>query len=215
MRGARMVLLLVVVLAAGLLVTQLRTERTDIRVFDADHMARLDTDMWRSYYDKQPAKLYLQLAQVLRDEFHMTHAHAYSTALLAARAAFEFKKGSRRADYEKALPDLRRYFADLRAISRTPFDVDAAAKTELEWWIVHRQRRAHAPGDLSHALAVAASALYGVAPESLRTYADERAIAMTIRDDRQEAGGVSEADWSAIERHLQVSWRALRASLRS
>lgn len=61
--------------------------RTDIRVFDADHMARLDTDMWRSYYDKKPVALHLQLGQVLRDEFHMTLARSYVTAFRAAHAA--------------------------------------------------------------------------------------------------------------------------------
>lgn len=156
---------------------------TDIRRFDSDRMARLDTDMWRSYYDRKPVLLFFQAG------------------------------GYARADYERALPQLRRYFSDIHAISTTPFDVDEAARTELEWWIVHRERQAHAPGDLSRALAVAAGVLYRADPARLATYGDERAIAMTIRDDRQAAGGVSEADWTAIDEHLKTSWARLRSAL--
>src|SRR5262249_10810417 len=133
-------LALVGALSIALVANLLWPVRTDIRTFDADRMARLDTDMWRSYYDRQPVALYFQLARLLRAEFHMTRARSYVTAFRAARAAFVFKRGHARADYERALPDLERYFADIRAISTTPFDVDRAAKTELEWWIVHRER---------------------------------------------------------------------------
>jgi hypothetical protein len=187
--------------------------RTDIRVFDADHMARLDTDMWRSYYDRKPVALYFQLAAVLRDEFHMTLMRSLVTGFRAARAAFVFKRGHKRSDYERALPDLQAYFADIRRISKTPFDVSLAARTELEWWIVHRERATHARGDLARSLAAAAAALYHVDATSLGRYGKERALAMTIRDDRQAAGGVSEADWTAIDDHLRVSWRALRVAV--
>ena len=212
-RAVRVAVAILAVLVGGLAANLCWPVRTDIRVFDADHMARLDTEMWRSYYDKKPLTLYLQLGQVLRDEFHMTLARSFVTSFRAARAAFVFKRGHARADYERALPDLERYFADIHDISETPFDVDRAARTELEWWIVHRERAQHAPGDLSRSLAVAAGALYQVDPLRLTTYGDERAIAMTIRDDRQAAGGVSEADWTAIDEHLRRSWGALRAAL--
>src|SRR5262245_20953815 len=156
--------------AAGLVANLLWPVHTDIRKFDADRMARLDTDMWRSYYARDPVKLYFQLARLLREEFHMTRARSYVTAFRAARAAFVFKRGHARSDYEKALPDLERYFADIRAISTTVFDVDRAAKTELEWWIVHRERTRHGPGDLSRSLAVAAAAIYNVEPARLARY---------------------------------------------
>jgi hypothetical protein len=213
--SARIVLVLLGGLAIAIAANLYWPVHTDIRVFDPDRMARLDTNMWRSYYDRKPVALYLQLGQVLREQFHMTRARSYLTAFHAARAAFVFKRGRSRAEYERALPDLQRYFAAIRSISRTPFNVKRAARTELEWWIVHRERVSHAPGDLSHALAVAAAALYGVEPSRLTRYAVDRAVAMTIRDDRQAAGGVSEADWTAIDGHLRVSWRALRTAIGS
>ena len=183
--------------------------RVDIRSFDPERVARLDTDMWHSYYDRKPLALYVQLADLLREQFHFPLARSYVVAFWATRGAFVFKRGGGRADYERALPDLRRYYGAIRALSATPFDVPETARLELEWWIVHRERARHGPEDLGRALAAGAAALYGVSAASLAEYGRERAVAMTIRDDRALAGGVTEADWRAIDAHLGASWRSL------
>ena len=67
-----------------------------------------------------------------------------------------------RSDYEKALPDLIKFYSAVRKMSDIPFDVDRAAQLELEWWIIHRQRAQHAPGDLDRALAELQAELYRV-----------------------------------------------------
>jgi hypothetical protein len=40
---------------------------SDLRQFDPDAVARLETDMWRSYYDHRQILLFFQLAKTLRD----------------------------------------------------------------------------------------------------------------------------------------------------
>jgi hypothetical protein len=62
----------------------------DIRAFDPDRMAQLDTEMWRSYYDKKPDQLFFQLASLLREQFRFPPLRSYVTAFHAARAAFVF-----------------------------------------------------------------------------------------------------------------------------
>ena len=131
----------------------------------------------------------------------------------AARAAFAFKDGHSRADYERALPDLRAYYTALRDASTTDFDVERASRLELEWWIVHRERKQHAPGDLADALAALASEIYRVPAERLKEHARARADAMSIRDDQAAAGGVTEADWSRIDALLHDSWRSLHQAV--
>jgi hypothetical protein len=84
---------------------------------------------------------------------------------------------------------------------------------ELEWWIVHRERKKHAPGDLDKALAELPAELYQVPVEKMMEHARLRAEAMTIRDNHAEAGGVSEADWKKIEALLHESWRALYSTV--
>jgi hypothetical protein len=42
-----------------------------------------------------------------------------------------------------------------------------------------------------------------------------RAEAMTIRDTKAEAGGVTEADWQQIDQLLHRSWRSLALTVKS
>ena len=177
---------------------------TDLRAFDADEVARLDTIMWRSYYERERVQLFFQLAELLRVQFDLPWLRSYVVAFHAAKAAFVFKDGHSREDYEKALPDLRRYYRAIRNVNTTPFDVEQEAKLELEWWIVHRQREQHAPGDLDRALAEAAAELYRVPAESLMEYGRLRTHAMNIRDHKAVAGGVTEEDWKRIEELLDL-----------
>ena len=195
------------VIAAG--IDLFGPRRVDIRAFDSREVARLDTEMWRSYYDKKPVALFFQLAELMRRQFHFPLLRSYVAAFYAAKAAFVFKGGHARPDYEKALPDIERYYASIARLSTTRFDVKRTSQKELEWWIVHRERQRHPPGDLEGTLADAASELYRVPIGSLSDYGFWRARAMTIRDSMEEHGGVREQDWRTIDDELQTSWLAL------
>jgi hypothetical protein len=186
-----------------------------LREFDADEVARLETAMWRSYYEKQRLQLFAQLSESLRSQYKMPLVRSNRVAYYAADAAFTFKKGKQRSDYEKALPALSKYYEALRKMSDIPFDVNRAAQLELEWWIVHRERAKHAPGDLSLALAELQAEIYRVPVEKLTEHANLRADAMTIRDTKAEQGGVTEADWAQIDDLLHRSWRSLKLAVTS
>src|SRR4051812_13473139 len=79
---------------------------SDIRAFDPDEVARLDTAMWRSYYGRERARLFLQLTELLRTQYHLPLLRSTLQGYRAAHAAFVFKEGKERTDYERALPDL-------------------------------------------------------------------------------------------------------------
>lgn len=183
--------------------------RADIRRFDANQVAHLDTVMWRSYYEQRSSDLFLQLAELMRRQFQFPLLRSNHVAAYAAKAAFIFKDGHDRADYERALPYLECYFQEIHDISGRPFDVRRAASLELEWWIVHRERAKRGYDDLARAVAEAASELYGVPPEKLIEYGRYRADAMKVRDTRTTANGVTEEDWRVIESDLQASWQSL------
>jgi hypothetical protein len=182
---------------------------TRMRDFDPNEVARLETDMWRSYYAKERLKLFNQLAELMRSQYKMPLATSNAVAYQAAKAAFVFKDGKSREDYEKALPALRKFYQAIRDGSDIPFDVEKAAKLELEWWIVHRQRAQYKPGDLDRALAELPAEIYQIPTDRLMEHARLRQEAMTIRDKEAEAGGVSEADWKKIEELLRASWQSL------
>jgi hypothetical protein len=190
-----------------------RPKRVDIRSFDPDEVARLETAMWRSYYDHRPVSFFAQIASLMRSQFHLGPPRAALLAGLAVRAAIVFQGGHERADYVRALPLLRRYYAILRQTSEVPFDVDGAAALELEWWIVHRDAARLPAGSLERSLAEIAAELYQVPVEQVAEHGRHRAAAATLRDEKAAAGTVSERDWERIEQELRTSWRSLRAAV--
>ena len=148
-----------------------------------------------------------QMITLLRIQYGMRPVEAVTNAYRAAHAAFVFKAGRSRADYEKALPDLEAYYRDIAALSARPFDADRAAKLELEWWIVHRENRAELP----NALAALQAEIYAVPASRFAEHARLRAEAMDLRDGKGAA--ITEADWQRIGEMLAASWNSLHAAL--
>ena len=207
---------LVLLAAAAWVVFDVYGPRTShLRDFDPDEVARLETAMWRSYYDKQQVRLFNQATELLRTQYNMPLVRSNRVAYHAAKAAFIFKDGKQRSDSEKALPDLIDFYQAVREVSDTPFDVDRAAHLELEWWIIHRDRAHHPPEDLDRALAELQAEIYHVPVEKLMEHARLRAEAMRIRDAKAEQGKVKEEDWARIGDLLRESWRSLRNAVNS
>jgi hypothetical protein len=182
---------------------------TRLREFNPEEVARLETAMWRSYYDRERLKLFRELSELLRTQYNLPFVRSNFVAYQAAKAAFVFKDGHNREEYEKAIPNLVSFYSSIRELSDIAFDAERAARLEVEWWIVHRERKSHAPSDLTRALAELPAELYQLPVERFLEHARLRAEAMTIRDDKAEAGGVSEEDWSKIAELLRASWRSL------
>ncbi|MGE0886897.1 MAG: hypothetical protein AB7P14_25530 [Blastocatellales bacterium] len=186
-----------------------------LRDFDPNEVARLETDMWRSYYAKERLKLFNQLAELMRSQYGMPFATSNAVAYQAAHAAFVFKEGKTREDYEKALPALVSFYQAIHDGADVDFDVQKAARLELEWWIIHRQRNKYSLEDLNRSLAELPAEVYRVPVERLMEHARLRQEAMTIRDKRAEEGAVTEADWAKIEELLKASWLSLWKAVRT
>jgi len=211
----RLIALILALFICGVLYDLFFPRTTQMREFDPDEVARLETAMWRSYYEKHRARLFNQASELLRSQYRMPYVRSNMVAYYAAHAAFVFKDGKDRADYEKALPDLIKFYSAIRKMSDIPFDVDRAARLELEWWIIHRQRAQHPPGDLARALAELQAEIYRVPIDRLMEHGRLRAEAMTIRDTKAEQGGVTEADWARINELLKESWRSLKNAVKT
>jgi hypothetical protein len=182
----------------------------DLRQFDPVALGKLETDMWRSYYDRKPLKLFFELTEMLRTQYKFPWLRSFLGAYYATDAAFVFKDGKQRSDYEKALPALESYFNTIRRTGNINFDISRAAKLELEWWIVHRQREHYGKAALDSACANAAAAIYLVSPDSTFEHGRLRAEAMVIRDTQAATAGVREQDWAQIDKLLQACYKSLR-----
>ena len=211
----RIIGVVLVLLVGGVLFDLYYPRTSRLREFDPDEVARLETAMWRSYYDKERVKLFNQLSELLRTQYHLPLLRSNEVAYYGANAAFVFKQGKERSDYEKALPDLKKFYGEIRKVSDIPFDVERVSQLELEWWIIHRQRSQHKPGDLDRALAELQAEVYRVPVEKLLEHGRLRAEAMTIRDTKAEQGQVTEEDWAKIDQLLRQSWRSLAQAVTS
>jgi hypothetical protein len=187
----------------------------DLRHFNPAALGELEAQMWKSYYARERVALFLQAAEMLRRHYHFPVLRSYLGAYHAASAAFIFKDGERRSDYEKALPALRRYFAMVRRSGNLEFDVTHAARLELEWWIVHRERERYRTPEsaLGRACAEAAEAVYSLPAGSTLEYGRLRAQAMLMRDTRESSGSVTPADWAVIQALLRQSYQSLHKTI--
>ena len=159
-----------------------------LRNFQPEEVGRLETAMWKSYYAHERLALFGELATLLRHQYGLPVLRSYVVAYHAARAAAVFQGSHSHADYEKALPDLVAFYAAIDRVSTEPFDVQRAARLELDWWIVHRERAAHPREDLDRNLAALQGELYHLPADPLMEHARLRADAMLLRDRGAENG---------------------------
>ena len=212
----RSALLIAVLLFGGVLYDLYFPRTAKMREFDADEVARLETAMWRAYYDKKQLQLFNQLSGLLRTQYHMPLVRSNQVAYYAVNAAFTFKDGKNEKDYEKALPDLVKFYGAIRKMSDIPFDVDRVARLELQWWIIHRERWKRQPDELPKALAEVQAAIYGVPIDRVMEHGRLRAQAMAIRDTKADDGqAMTEEDWTKINDLLRQSWRSLAGAVKS
>lgn len=187
-------------------------KHANLRQFDPVFVGKMDSDMWRAYYEKKPVKLFFQLARLMRKQYHAPYWRSFFIAYRAAKAAFVFKEGRTRADYAKALPPLEKFYREINRLSDRPFDVKRVAQLELEWWIIRREPDQFTPADWERILAEEAGVMYHEPAEKFLNYARLRTEAMVFRDEKRE--NTREADWDKIERLLVDCWRALNFELR-
>ena len=176
----------------------------DLREFDGHEVGRLETDMWRSYYEHRPVRLFGELAETLRTQYGFPLWRSYTGAFYAARAAEVFQAGHGRSDYMRALPDLVKYYALIRRSTTPAFDVNKVAALELEWWIIHRERKQYGREALDRSLAELQAAIYQQPSELFTEHARARADGMLLRDQRGETGSPSPEDWKKVQDFLDV-----------
>lgn len=182
----------------------------DLRAFDPAEMARLETAMWRDYYDKRYGALFYHLYESTRTQFGFSPLQSLHVAFSAAEAARTFQPTRSRREADAALPALVAYYRNFAPAAPVAFDVEEAARLELDWW--QARREAVAPRDYGLTIARVAALTYGRAADDtgIRQFGIARAEAMAFRDARGEA--ITDADWMRIENQLGEAYRTLKAS---
>jgi hypothetical protein len=78
----------------------------DLTRFDPATMARLETEMWRHYYERRYLPLFGDLYDVSRREYGFSPLASMRIAVAAAQAAKTFQPSTSREEAEAALPYL-------------------------------------------------------------------------------------------------------------
>ncbi len=192
--------------------------RARIYDFEPLQVAATETAMWEAYYDRRPLKLFRLSLQLLREQMAFGPPSGLLNGYRLTKAAFVFKRGRERADYNKALPWLRAFYRSLHNRVNGQWDPVAVAALELEWWIIHRHD--FGPGQtskLEKSLCLLCATLYHVPENELDKYAEHRAIAMLLTDAGNQArvpGEPGGPDWPQIQTHLEKSYAALSDCLK-
>jgi hypothetical protein len=113
--------------------------QADLRGFEPDEIARLETAMWREYYEKRYAALFGHLYEFVATQFAFAPPDSLRIALPAAQAAKAFRPRRSRAAADAALPPLVTYHRLLASAVPGGFDVAEAARLELDWWQARRE----------------------------------------------------------------------------
>jgi hypothetical protein len=202
----------VLVLAIGIAAIYVCWPRkADLRAFDPAGMARLETAMWRDYYERHYPRLFYHLYAMSRTQFGFAPLDSIRIALAAAEAAKAFQQTRSRREADAALPGLVTYYRRLRPAAPVSFDVEAAARLELDWW--QARREAVGPSDYGVTVAAVAALTFGKCRDdpAMLESGIERAEAMAYRD--RHGLGMTEEDWSSIEAKLLRAYERLKAGI--
>jgi len=209
MRPKRVVaLLLLAALAAGAywgLVIQVPPGPRSARHFDPDRLADLETEMWRSYYNRENLNLFRTLLAALREQFRYPWGKAGRAGYHLAKAASDFGKSTE--GYQRVLPDLEKAYAISREWTGAGFDPAEVARAELAWWVARREPSQRNPENVGRLIATLYSRFYEIPEERVREAGLLRARAADLRD----RGGLN-PDWGQISRLLHESYRSLHAA---
>lgn len=162
-----------------------RTSPNSMRCFDPRYVGRLERDAWVSYYRRQWGRVLVSAVGMVRAGFGMSWWRTLYGAWLVLRAN-QLWAPVPDNDPDGARRTMRRFYALVARATDEPFDVEEAARLEVEWWHVHRHLQRDAPTEavtpLVDALAALYSHVYGVARTQVQLAAAERAAAAQISD---------------------------------
>jgi len=185
-----------------------------IRTFDPARVARLETENWEAYYQKRWGRLLQVSVGMVQEAFGLNGWQALQGAYLVGRAeiaAAPFPDN----DIPRAEAYMRRFYGMVKRIHHEDFDVEHAARLEVNWWVVHRQNFGQADSQpLVEALIDLYAATFRLPRDQVREAAYYRAEAMRYSDRWVNESKASDSPLlGQVESELLKSYTALRAAV--
>ncbi len=187
-----------------------------MRIFDPRKLAHYEKENYVAYYRKDWLKLLRVSIGLVKQSFGLSWLQAVYAAFLVARAEVAFAPFPDN-DVPRAEAYMERFYRFVRNVHREDFDVQRAAKLEVNWWSVHRKLFANAENrELVEALVELYGEAYGVEPAKVRESARLRAAGMLYSDLWVSAGKPADSPLLVQEEEaLFRSYEALKDAIRS
>ncbi|MFZ4484859.1 MAG: hypothetical protein ACOYOL_12880 [Chthoniobacterales bacterium] len=183
---------------------QHRSARPNLRTFDPNEMGRMESAMWRSYYEGQWVRLGWQAMQLGCGQYGFSWWDSARMSAHAAVSAMHFRINT---DDPRCLAELVSYYRIAQRAVSSRWDVQEMARLELQWW---KERRESAPSDAyARTVARLTGSLYDIDAAAALPAALLRTGAMAYRDARRD-GAMTEADWREVTRRLTEAYTLLK-----
>lgn len=186
--------------------------KANLRNFDYIKVAKLDTEMWRSYNNgnTSPARLFIRAFKLIKYQLGFSWIATVRLAYYAGRAALCYRlKNHGDEDYAQSEKYLTGLFRTISRSCDKPFDFKEAAKLELEWWDIQRYPKKHTKS-LSKSLNENMAAVYGLQHQAIKGYGKYRAEALLLLDKDK-----TKTDYIKMETLLLEAWKSLHDSVRN
>lgn len=196
----------------------------------ADRIARIETELWEAYYNRQWLREFRLLIAMHREFFRMSGLTAVAASYDAARAAIAFApvEGN---DIPKARRFLLRYYEKVRRALDCEASAADLAERELDYWVIHRHSAGRRLAEVNagrpvddpppdeiepvvEAFARLHAGLFNSTEEAMRESAEHRARAAAVVDriSGRYSPDVS-GDWTRVEACLRLAYRAIEVEV--
>ncbi len=187
-----------------------------MRDFDPVRLGNAETDAWAYYYRHEWGRVLRAFLTMIRVGFGLSWPNTVRGAWWVLRAN-QLWAPYPDNDPAGAQALMRRFYALVARTSHETFDVDEAARLEVEWWRVHRVLQHSGdldPSALDDAFVALYAHVYGVPASSVREAAARRAEATRVSDRWVAEGCDPASPLLATERaELIAGYTALRRAV--
>jgi hypothetical protein len=155
--------------------------RSPLTAFDPETVGRAEQQAWAAYYLHRWPTLFDLMLRMTRGAFGLSLPQAVYAAYLNTCAQIVWSRQG--AQDGLAEEYMRRFYASVKEPTGGRYDVDTAAKLEVQWWAVHRNRDRYPDHSaLARALADSYAEVYQLPAARLLPAGEARATAMDLSD---------------------------------
>ena len=164
-----------------------RPGRAPLAAFDPEIIGRLEQRAWAAYYYRQWPTLFDLMLRMTRGAFGLSLPRAVYASYLNTQAQVVWARQG--AQDGLAEEYMRRFYAYVREPTGGRYDVNTAARLEVNWWAVHRNRDQYPDHSaLAQALADSYAEVYQVPADRVLAAGEARAAAMDLSDQWNREG---------------------------